>query len=74
MGLQIIFSADGYTTVPSNVLTALNTAAEFFEQQFTNNITVNIAVGWGEINGDYTSLTPGSGTGGEAEIEVVPVI
>jgi hypothetical protein len=50
------------------VWSALQTAAQFFESRFTDNVTINIAVGWGEVAGNSTYLQSGLGTAGETSL------
>lgn len=43
---------------PAGFFTAFNDAIQFFEAQYSDPITINLHVGWGEINGN--SLSPGN--------------
>src|ERR1700687_3845684 len=48
---------------PASFISALKQGVQFLEQTFTNPITINIEVGWGDIGG--TPLPPGvDGEGG----------
>lgn len=51
------------SSAPSGFTTAVLSAAQYLESQFTDAVTVNISIGWGEVNG--TSL--GSYALGESE-------
>jgi hypothetical protein len=69
MTLQINFFGDGATTLPQAAWNDLAVVAQFFEHTFTNNITINLAVGWGELggseyfsfHGQYYNITGGTG-------------
>jgi hypothetical protein len=45
------------TSAPSGFFTAFNNAISFYEAEFSDPITINLHVGWGEINGN--PLSPG---------------
>ena len=62
--MQINFIYDSSTaSAPAAFKTALADAATYLDSLITNNITVNIQVGWGEDNG--APITPDSlSTGG----------
>src|SRR5580704_8036201 len=50
--MQIDITWDASTSrAPAAFTAAINYVVQFFDQEFTNNITVNIDVGWGEIDG-----------------------
>jgi FG-GAP-like repeat len=75
-GLQIRFFMDGATVLPQIAVNALFAAAQIFESAFTDNITVNIAVGWGEVGGasHFTAITGGTGgEEGQVASQFVPV-
>ena len=42
---------------PADFFTAFNYAANFYQSAFSDPVTINVQVGWGQINGG--SLTPG---------------
>ncbi len=44
-------------TAPAGFFTAFNNAIQFYETNFSNPITINLQVGWGEVNG--VNLMPG---------------
>jgi hypothetical protein len=78
--MKIAFFPDGASTVPAAALAALNAVAQYLDHVFTNNITVNIEVGWGEVGGTVNSTplngTTNPGVGGEENAETgdfVPV-
>jgi hypothetical protein len=51
-GLVINFTYDGsVASAPAGFKTALAAAAQYLESQFTNAVTVNITVGYGEVGG-----------------------
>jgi hypothetical protein len=51
--MQINITQDASVALaPASFITALNSAVQFLEQTFTNQITINIEVGWGEVGGD----------------------
>src|SRR5450631_463226 len=45
-------------SAPAGFTTTVNNVVQFFENQFTDAITINIAVGYGEVNG--TALDQGA--------------
>ena len=45
------------SSAPAAFFSAFNDAIQFYETKFDDPITININVGWGEINGH--SLSPG---------------
>jgi hypothetical protein len=62
--MQIDITWDASTSrAPAAFTAAINYVVQFFDQEFTNNITVNIDVGWGEIDGQRLE----SGALGESE-------
>ena len=62
-GFHIHFVYDkSMNTAPASYIAALNTAAAIMESEITNNITVNIEVGWGDIAG--SPIPAGSAEGG----------
>jgi hypothetical protein len=61
--MQIVFSYDQpVNTLPAGFVSALNDAADYLDALISNNITVNIEVGYGEVtqNGQSTSISSGS--------------
>jgi hypothetical protein len=57
-GLVFNVTYDSSTaSAPAGFFTAFNDAIQFFETTYTDPITINLHVGWGEING--SSLAPG---------------
>src|SRR5262249_25146134 len=68
MNINFIYDAS-VSSAPAGFITALNTVAQEASQTFTDPITINIRVGWGEFNGkpvpsnelgvtDVTTLAP----------------
>lgn len=58
LGLSFNVTFDPSTaTAPPGFFAAFNDAVSFYESEFTDPITVNMQVGWGEIDG--RSLNPG---------------
>jgi hypothetical protein len=62
--MNINFEFDASTSAaPSGFFTALKAVAAFFDTTFLDNVTINIAVGWGELNGtSLSSNVLGQGT------------
>ena len=61
--MQIVLTYDqAVDTLPAGFMSALNDAAEYLDALVSNNITVNVEVGYGEItqNGQSTSISSGS--------------
>ena len=51
-GLHINVSYDpSVASAPAGFTAAVDAAVQFFETTFSNDITINIAVGWGEVQG-----------------------
>jgi hypothetical protein len=62
MKIKLVYDAS-VAGAPASFTSVLNQGVQFLEQTFTNPITINIEVGWGEIGG--TPLDPGvTGEGG----------
>ena len=62
--MQINLVYDSSTsTAPAGFVAAMNTAVQYLDSLITNNITVNIQVGWGEVGGQ--SLGGALAEGGE---------
>jgi hypothetical protein len=58
-GLNFNVSYDSSTTVaPAGFFSAFDYAVQFLESKYADPITINMQVGWGEINGN--SLSPGA--------------
>jgi hypothetical protein len=58
-GVVFNLSFDSSTSAaPAGFFPAFNDAIQFFQAQYTDPITINLHVGWGEINGH--SLNPGN--------------
>ncbi|HEV2563374.1 MAG TPA: NF038122 family metalloprotease [Rhizomicrobium sp.] len=69
-GMTINVSFDSSTsTAPAGFTTAVNAAVAYLESQFTDPITINIHVGWGEVNGSAIS----SGALGESSTNLIGV-
>jgi hypothetical protein len=52
MSLNINITYDSsVASAPAGFRTAVNAAVGFFEQAFTNPITINLTFGWGQVNG-----------------------
>src|SRR5438874_12605634 len=49
--MQINVSFDQSRFLPSGFVTAVNWAVNYLDSLFTNNVTVNINVGYGEVGG-----------------------
>ena len=61
--MQIIATYDpSVANAPAGFKQAVNAAIQYFDTTISNNITVNISFGWGEVNGQ----TLGSGDLGES--------
>jgi hypothetical protein len=61
--MQIVFTYDqAVNTLPAGFVSALNDAADYLDALISNNITVNIEVGYGEVtqNGQSTLISSGS--------------
>jgi hypothetical protein len=57
--MQIVISWDSSTnSAPAAFVTTVNYVVQLFDQLITDPITVNIDVGWGEING--SNISPGA--------------
>ena len=56
MTFNLTFDAST-AAAPAGFFTAFNNAIQFYETNFTSPITINLQVGWGEVNGQ--ALTPG---------------
>ena len=50
MNINLIFDSSA-ASMPTAMVAAIEYAASFYDAWFTNPITVNIAVGYGEIGG-----------------------
>jgi hypothetical protein len=50
MQINLIYDSST-TSAPSTFFTVMNAAAQYLDNLITNNITVNIQVGWGEVGG-----------------------
>ena len=50
MNINFIYDPS-VSNAPAGFITALNTVAQSASQTFTDPITINIRVGWGEVNG-----------------------
>ncbi len=62
MQINLIYDSST-TSAPSTFFTVMNAAVQYLDSLITNNITVNIQVGWGEVGGQ--SLATGDlGEGG----------
>jgi len=62
MQINLIYDSST-SSAPSGFITVMNAAAQYLDSLITNNITVNIQVGWGEVAGQ--SLATGDlGEGG----------
>ena len=57
MILNVTYDAS-VSGAPPGFLTAVNQAVTFLQNNFSDPVTINIAVGWGEVNGD--PLSPGA--------------
>lgn len=67
--INLIFDSS-VSSAPAGFVTQITEAAEFLDSEFTNNITVNIEVGWGEIYNEPNSIPKGAAEalGGPADI------
>src|ERR1700730_6639535 len=61
--MQINITFDQASTLPAGFVSAVTYVVNYFESLFTNPVTVNISVGYGEIAGQPL----GSGALGESE-------
>ena len=68
MQLNLIYDSST-AGAPAAFFTAMNYCAQYLDNLITNNITVNIDVGWGEVNGG--SLAPGDDGQGGAEGTII---
>ena len=55
--LNVIYDASA-ANAPADFKAAVASAVAFFQNNFTDAVTLNIAVGWGEVNGQ--ALSPGA--------------
>ena len=62
MNINLIYDSST-TNAPAGFAAAMNYVVNFFDTVFTNPVTINIAVGWGEIAGQPLSC----GAPGESE-------
>jgi hypothetical protein len=67
MNINLIYDSST-TNAPAGFAAAMNYVVNFFDTVFTNPVTINIAVGWGEIAGQPLS----SGALGESETAASP--
>src|SRR3954453_20586085 len=51
MNINLVFDSNAVSMMPAAMVTALKYAANYFDSWLTDPITVNIEVGYGEING-----------------------
>ena len=58
------------SSLPTGFVTAVNYAVNYFESLFTNNATINIKVGYGEVGG---SALPSNALGSSISGQYVPV-
>ncbi len=50
MQINVTYDAS-VSSAPAGFMTAIDYVVNFFDAAFTNNVTININVGWGEVNG-----------------------
>src|SRR5262249_612847 len=67
MNINLIYDSST-TNAPAGFTTSMNYVVNFFDALFTNPVTINIAVGWGEIAGFPLSF----GALGESEKAASP--
>ena len=66
MQINLTFDSSFATgNAPQSFKEAIQAAANIIDAAFTDNITVNIVVGYGEYPGDGSAVTGGSGYGGD---------
>ena len=55
MNIVVTYDASGSSRAPASFKTVVADVVKYFDSQFANPITINIDVGWGEVNGSKLS-------------------
>jgi hypothetical protein len=58
MNLNITYDSSTLSTAPATFFTAVNYVANLYDTTFTNNVTVNIEVGYGDLPSDNSVVPP----------------
>jgi hypothetical protein len=73
MIINVIYDAS-VNNAPAGFKTAVAAAVQFYETTFTNPVTINLAVGYGEVNGKVSDLQTIGGDLGRSQFPFGPTV